>query len=82
MTAETTEQDLLTKTSDALEQSTDNPLHALLQEVAQMPEVDQAKVQAALEKLRNGTLGILGSETEQMASAERIAKRIIEESGG
>lgn len=80
MNAEISESDLLGKAETKQEQSTDsNPLHDLQQAIAAMPAVDAEKVQAALNKLRNGTLGILGDEAERLASAERIAQQILEE---
>ena len=75
METETYENDLL-----GVEQETTNPLHLLQQAIATMPEVDKDRVQAAINKLCAGGLEILGSETERLACAERIAKQIIDES--
>lgn len=66
--------------SDLLAKVETNPLHALQQAIAAMPAVDQNKVDAAIAKLQNGSLAMLGTEAEIMACAERIAKQIIDES--
>lgn len=67
-------------TANKSEQDQSNPLHVLQQEIERMPAVDAAKVQAVLNKLQNGMLPILGTEEERLASAERIARQIIDES--
>jgi hypothetical protein len=79
--AEISENDLLGKTEAVAEQAVeeDNPLHALQKAIAAMPAVDTEKVEAAINKLRQGQLGILGSDAERLASAQRIAAQIIEE---
>lgn len=70
--------------SDTVEQSTEqeqtNPLHLLQQAIAKLPDVDPAKVQAALKKLQNGGLQIMGTDAERLESAQRIAQKIIDES--
>lgn len=70
MTVETKETDL--------EQDT-NPLHILQQAIANMPAIDQEKVQAVLNKIKSGTIEILGSEEERIECAKRIAKQIMDE---
>ena len=57
-----------------------NHLLLLQQAIAKLPTVDPQKVQAALQKLQNGGFEILGSEEERLASAQRIAQKIIDES--
>ncbi len=69
---ETSENDLL-----GVKQDTINPLRLLQRTIADMPGVDSEKVQAAINKLCAGGLQILGSESERLACAERIAKQII-----
>lgn len=56
-----------------------NPLHMLQQEIANLPEVDQAKVQAVIKKLESGNLSILGTAEERLESAKRIAEQIMNE---
>ncbi len=74
MSVDTSENDLLAETKENL-----HPLHVLQKDIANMPAVDTAKVQAVLQKLNNGALDILGTEAEQQASAERIAHKIMAE---
>lgn len=62
--------------------NTSNPLHELQKAINAMPDVDPNKVQKAINKLRSKDLEILGTEEERLASAHRIAQRIIEESSG
>lgn len=62
------------------EQELTNPLHLLQQAIANMPDIDPAKVQAVLNKLENGGLQIMGSDAERLESAQRIAQKIIDES--
>jgi len=81
--AEIKENDLLGKTETSTNEKQTletHPLHALQQAIAAMPAIDQDKVEAAIAKLRNDSLGILGSEAERLASAERIARQIMDES--
>ncbi len=80
MTAEVTENDLLTTTTPEVDQTNIHPLLLLQREIAAMPDVDADRVQAVLHKIRSGALEILGTEEEQLASALRIAKLIIDES--
>lgn len=68
------------KDNDLLDLDT-NPLHALKQAIESMPEIDANKVRAAIEKLNNGELDILGDEADCLASATRIAQKILSESG-
>lgn len=88
MDAKTSDSDLLSETAVIVDAdleidndlSVDNPLHALQQEIAAMPAIDPDRVEAVINKLRNGNLDILGTELERFASEQRIAARIIEES--
>jgi hypothetical protein len=78
--ADLSENDLLGKAETVAEQTEDdNPLHTLQKAIAAMPAVDAEKVEAVIAKMRNGTLDILGTETERLASAQRIAKQILDE---
>lgn len=61
------------------EQDQTNPLHILQQAIANMPAVDAERVQAVINKLQNGSLEILGTAEERMASAQRIAQQIMDE---
>ena len=80
MSVNISENDLLGNTETTTEQTEDsNPLHTLQKAIAAMPAVDAEKVEAVIAKLRNGGLDILGTEAERLASAQRIAKQIIEE---
>lgn len=79
--------DLLEKSgaiADTIDLSNDpsldlNPLHTLQQAIAAMPAIDQDKVAAVISKLNNGKLGILGTDAERLACAQRIAAGIMEE---
>jgi acyl-CoA reductase-like NAD-dependent aldehyde dehydrogenase len=62
---------------------TENPLYALHQAIAAMPDVDPEKVAAVIKKLQNGELALLSDDPSQRsAAANRIAARIMEESLG
>lgn len=74
-----------TSTKDLPEAETANdaqnhhPLHALQMAIAGLPDVDAKRVEEVLRKLRAGQIDILGDEAQQQASADRIAKKIIDE---
>ncbi len=86
MSVDTSENDLLGKTEEKLEQSVEqdqaslHPLHLLQQAIANMPALDPEKVQAVLKKINQASLEILGTEEERLNSAKRIAEKIIDES--
>lgn len=59
---------------------TANPLQELKKAIIAMPDIDSEKVQAVINKLHaQGGLEILGTEEERLASAQRIAKQILNE---
>lgn len=83
MDTEIRENDLLgdiEQVAEQLELEQNNPLFALQQSIAAMPAVDAERVEAVRKKLLNGTLDILGDAASQEASAQRIAKQIMQES--
>lgn len=79
--AEISENDLLSKTDADITEAQTNSLHMLQQAIAAMPDIDVAKVEAAIQKIRENKLTILGNPEEQAACAERIARQIIDELG-
>ncbi len=80
MTIKSTD-DLLNESNSVLEAKT-NPLHMLHQAIAAMPDIDPEKIAAVIKKLQNGTLDILGDESQRKAAEQRIAARIMEETLG
>lgn len=58
---------------------TQHPLSLLQQAIANMPDIDQQKVQAALNKIAEGKLEALGNAQERMNCAQRIAQSIMTE---
>jgi hypothetical protein len=89
MTTKPSDDDLLNESNTVTEQATDldpaladNPLFALHQIIAAMPDIDRAKVEAVLKKLQSGSLDILGTDAQRTAAENRIAARILEETLG
>lgn len=73
-------QDLDTQANDTHNdlQLESHPLHELQMAIAALPAVDAERVEEVLRKLRAGKIDILGSPEQRLASAERIAKQIID----
>lgn len=69
-----------TETHAIPQASLQHPLHQLLMEIAALPAIDAERVTAVLQKLQAGKLEILGDKAQQLASAQRIVKQIIDES--
>lgn len=74
MATDTPTEDLDTTTEVEL-----NPLQELQTAIASLPAVDKERVEAVMQKLRDGKLDILSNDKNQQASAERIAQKIIDE---
>ena len=78
---DTQDPDLANTTDQGTQVETEtHPLHELQMAIASLPAVDAERVEEVLKKLRAGKIDILGSEEQKLASAQRIAKQIIDES--
>jgi len=54
-------------------------LQNIQQALANTPAIDMNKVEEIKNKIAQNQLDILGNETQRLASAERIAKQLIDE---
>lgn len=80
MTTDINESDILTSVKDDKEITLNEHMQSVLREVlADMPALDQQKVQAVLAKLKSSGLEILGNDKEREECAKRIAQKIITE---